>query len=194
MNFLAHAYLSFHQPALLTGNMMGDFVKGRQMALYPASVQRGIALHRAIDTFTDTHPSTMTAKDIFRPQTRLYGAVFVDIIYDHFLANDPLHFTDASLQSFAQQVYHTLHIQDFALPPDFTRMIQYMSSENWLYGYKSKEGIAQSFRGMVRRAKYIDFTASVPLSVFETNYAALQQCYNDFFPELLTFAKDYIAA
>ncbi len=194
MNFLAHAYLSFHRPALMTGNLMGDFVKGRQMALYPGPVQQGITLHRAIDQFTDTHPATTAAKAIFRPQTRLYGAVFVDIVFDHFLANDPLHFTDASLQSFAQEVYHTVQSQNIPLPPDFTRMIGYMTAQNWLYGYRSPEGIAQAFTGMVRRAKYIHFTAGVPMSVFEKNYAALQQCYNEFFPSLFAFAAEYIAA
>ena len=194
MNFLAHAYLSFHQPALLTGNLMGDFVKGRQMELYNMSVRKGIQLHRAIDSFTDTHAATQVAKDIFRPSTRLYGAVFVDIIFDHFLANDPMHFTDATLQAFAQEVYTTLKAQDMALPPNFVRMVGYMSEQNWLYNYKFTSGISSSFQGMVRRAKYIEFSAEVPMMVFEKHYAELQQCYDNFFPSLLAFAQEYAAA
>jgi acyl carrier protein phosphodiesterase len=32
MNYLAHAVLSFQQPDILTGNMISDFVKGRNPA------------------------------------------------------------------------------------------------------------------------------------------------------------------
>ena len=30
MNYLAHAYLSFGDPGILTGNMISDFVKGKR--------------------------------------------------------------------------------------------------------------------------------------------------------------------
>jgi acyl carrier protein phosphodiesterase len=30
MNYLAHAYLSFNEPEILTGNMISDFVKGKK--------------------------------------------------------------------------------------------------------------------------------------------------------------------
>jgi acyl carrier protein phosphodiesterase len=62
MNYLAHAWLSFHQPFVLAGNMISDFVKGKQQYAYPASVQQGIHLHRSIDAFTDSHPVTREAK------------------------------------------------------------------------------------------------------------------------------------
>lgn len=194
MNFLAHAYLSFRQPDLMTGNMIGDFVKGRQLALYPQPIQEGIRLHRAIDTFTDNHPATFAARAIFRPQTRLYGAVFTDIVMDHFLANDPRHFTDTSLQAFAQEVYSTVGTPPVTLPTSFTHMLGYMSSQNWLYNYRFRNGMEQTFRGIVRRAKYITFEASVPLSVFDTHYNALQQCYDEFFPDLYAFVQEYTAA
>ncbi|MFL5743373.1 MAG: hypothetical protein ACJ751_01815, partial [Niastella sp.] len=35
LNYLAHAYLSFNQPAILAGNLFSDFVKGKQVNLYP---------------------------------------------------------------------------------------------------------------------------------------------------------------
>jgi acyl carrier protein phosphodiesterase len=54
MNYLAHAYLSFGIPEITLGNLISDFVKGKKKNDYPAAIQRGIMLHRAIDTFTDT--------------------------------------------------------------------------------------------------------------------------------------------
>jgi acyl carrier protein phosphodiesterase len=84
MNYLAHAYLSFGHPGILTGNMISDFVKGKKKFDYPSEVQQGIALHRAIDQFTDTHEATREAKQVFRPAYRLYSGAFVDVVYDHY--------------------------------------------------------------------------------------------------------------
>ena len=67
MNYLAHAYLSFNEPGLLVGNMISDFVKGKKKFDYPAGIRKGIALHRAIDTFTDDHEATKLAKNVFHP-------------------------------------------------------------------------------------------------------------------------------
>src|SRR6202008_4422095 len=100
MNFLAHAYLSFDQPEILVGNMISDFVKGKKKFDYPANIQKGIALHRFIDSFTDEHEATKEAKEVFRPAYRLYSGAFVDVVYDHFLATDENEFTEDSLLSF----------------------------------------------------------------------------------------------
>ena len=51
MNFLAHIFLSGEGDDLLKlGNFMGDTVRGKQYLNYPKEVQRGILLHRQIDT------------------------------------------------------------------------------------------------------------------------------------------------
>ncbi len=71
MNFLAHAYLSFGDETILTGNLISDFVKGRAQYHYPPKIQKGIRLHRAIDTFTDAHPATKEAMNFFKTPYRL---------------------------------------------------------------------------------------------------------------------------
>ena len=42
--------------------MISDFVKGKKQFDYPINIQKGIQLHRAIDTFTDQHHATKAAK------------------------------------------------------------------------------------------------------------------------------------
>ena len=96
MNYLAHAYLSFNNPGILAGNMISDFVKGKRKYDYPQKIQQGIAVHREIDRFTDTHPVTKEAKEIFRPAYRLYAGPLIDVVYDHFLANDIDQFPDGA--------------------------------------------------------------------------------------------------
>ena len=61
MNYLAHAYRSFHLPDILVGNMISDFVKGKKKYEYSEGILKGIDLHRSIDTFTDEHEATKQA-------------------------------------------------------------------------------------------------------------------------------------
>jgi acyl carrier protein phosphodiesterase len=50
-------------------------------------VQKGIILHRAIDTFTDAHPFLDKAKKL-HSRYHHYAGVIVDVFYDHFLAKN----------------------------------------------------------------------------------------------------------
>ena len=187
MNYLAHAWLSFHQPEILVGNMISDFVKGKKRFEFNEAIQRGIMLHRSIDTFTDEHPVTKAAKQFFKPAVGLYAGAFVDIVYDHFLAKDNNEFKDESLLQFSKFVYRVLEENINALPEKFARIFPYMKSDNWLYNYQTLHGIEQSFGGLARRAKFLNNSVEVFIA-FETNYEQLQQCYNEFFPGVKKFA------
>lgn len=188
MNYLAHAYLSFGDPQIMVGNMISDFVKGSARLGYTASVQKGIMLHRLIDSYTDTHPSTKKAKEIFRPDYRLYSGAIVDVLYDHFLANDPTIFQQGELQRFSEQVYLVMEAHADQLPAGFSLMLPYMKNENWLFNYKEKWGIERSLRGLVRRAAYLS-SHEAAFSIFDSEYDFLQSCYDDFFTDVKEFAK-----
>lgn len=191
MNYLAHAYLSFHDQSLTVGNMIADYVKGKQWQEYDPGIQQGIQLHRAIDTFTDTHPVTLAAREYFQPSCGRYSAVFIDIVYDHFLATDTTIFTDASLSAFSKQVYATIADHQAILPPVFREMFHYMQKHDWLYGYRFMDGIYKSFGGIVHRAKYLEVTADAPFTVLQEHYDELSAYYHAFFPELIAFVKTY---
>lgn len=192
MNYLAHAYLSYHVPHILVGNMISDFVKGAQKSVYVVSVQRGMELHRAIDSFTDDHPATAKAKQIFRPDYRLYSGPIIDVLYDHFLANDENEFPNGSLLSFSGRVYQTLEEETVHLPERFVPVLAYMKMENWLYNYRTREGIQKSLRGLVRRAAYMhDSTRAIEL--FNLHYDELKECYQEFFPGVKQMAKQKLA-
>lgn len=188
MNFLAHAYLSFGHPQVLAGNMISDFVKGKARYSYPALVQHGIALHRMIDAYTDAHKSTKEAQTVFRPAYRLYSGPIVDIVFDHFLANDQEEFSIESLHSFTASTYQLLEEQAAYLPQRFLAILPFMKMENWLYHYKDKEGIAKSLQGLVRRSSFLsDHQTAVHL--FNEHYPFLQQCYSLFFKDVKKAAK-----
>ncbi len=190
MNYLAHAYLSFQLPDILAGNMISDFVKGKKKFDYSNSIQKGISLHRAIDEFTDFHPVTDRAKQFFRPVYRLYSSVFTDVVYDHFLATDSAQFVnDQALAAFSSETYQVLSLYLNIIPENFSRMLPFMIKHDWLYNYRFPEGIRRSFEGLARRATYMNESEKA-FAIFEDNYAALKQCYQEFFPELKDFAYD----
>ena len=189
MNYLAHAYLSFRHPALLAGNMISDFVKGKKQYDYPVGIFKGIRLHRSIDSFTDSHPSTQIIRDLFRPDYRLYSGAFADVVYDFFLANDKNEFaTDASLKQFTLETY--LHLDDHHdwLPLPFQKMLVPMKEQNWLYHYQFDWGIQKSFNGVVRRARYLEESDRAFL-IFLDNQDLLKKCYDSFFPSVKEHAR-----
>ena len=190
MNYLAHAYLSFNNADVLTGNMISDFVKGKKQYDYPMAVQHGIQLHRAIDDFTDTHEATKSLKEFFRPQYRLYAGAFGDVVYDYFLARDRNEFTtDDALMQFSQRCYKQLDGQTEYFDNRFGLMYPYMKEQNWLYNYQHEKMIAQSFEGMRRRSAYIQETA-IAFDIFMHHKDEMQQYYNAFFPDVKIFAAD----
>lgn len=188
MNYLAHAVLSFGDPDITTGNMISDFVKGKKKLLFPTEVQRGIQLHRLIDSFTDQHPVTKEARDLFRPAYRLYSGAFIDIVFDHFLANDKNEFPGAgNLLSFSRSVYGDLQDNHTLLPAGFASLLPHMQKQNWLFNYRLVTGIHKSFNGLIMRAKYIH-QVEPAIAIFSKNYNELRHCYDLFFPELKQYA------
>jgi acyl carrier protein phosphodiesterase len=187
MNYLAHAYLSFGDPDILAGNMISDFVKGKKKFDYPDRIQIGITLHRKIDEYTDTHPATRQARQFLRSASGLYAGSFVDIIYDHFLANDPYEFEEGALAVFTGNTYKQLALYQQWLPEKFHRFFYHMREQNWLLHYRSTEGIHNSFQGLCRRAKYMDDPEPV-FDAFLKHYEALKMSYEFFFPHVKTFA------
>jgi acyl carrier protein phosphodiesterase len=187
MNFLAHSYLSFNNNEILVGNMISDFVKGKKKFEYDEGIQKGIQLHRDIDTYTDAHAATREAKQLIKAAVGLYAGAFVDVAYDHFLANDYSEFTQGQLHTHSLNTYRILHQYFHLLPEKFQLMLPHMSSHNWLYNYKNLGGIQNSFNGVARRASYLQNATHV-FELFKSEYTSLQKCYNTFFPDVKAFA------
>ncbi|WP_300601742.1 ACP phosphodiesterase [Niabella sp.] len=189
MNFLAHAYLSFNNPDVLAGNMISDFVKGSHQEAYPPGVRAGIRLHREIDAFTDAHPVTIAAKQVFRSEYRLYSGAFMDVVYDYFLANDTREFPPGALERFARDTYHTLDGYFDLLPEGFRQLFYYMKQQNWLCNYREPQGIYRSFAGLVRRAKYLNDSQPAE-KIFAANIKRLGENYRLFWTDLKPFAEE----
>lgn len=173
------------------GNMISDFVKGKKKFDYPQGIQKGIALHRAIDTFTDEHAVIKEAKEVFRSDYRLYAGALVDVVFDHFLATDTQHFSHESLKVFAGFTYETLNHHRAVFPERFARMFPHMQQQDWLYHYHSRWGIEKSLGGVVRRSAYLT-ESETAFRLFEEYYEELKKKYDLFFPDLFLYVKSRI--
>lgn len=187
MNYLAHAYLSFGDPEILTGNLISDFVKGKKKFDYPQRIQSGIELHRAIDIFTDEHPVNKQVASLFRADYRLYSNAFIDVIYDHFLALELMSAGDMEFEAFSLEVYQKVESYLHLLPETFNNIFPYMKQHNWLYNYQFARGIEKSMEGLVHRARYMS-DSNTAFRIFTDNYEELKAAYNAFFPELRNYS------
>lgn len=188
MNFLAHTYLSFGNNDAIVGNLVADMIKGKQIDSLPEEIQKGIILHRQIDTFTDMHEVNKLAKEVFTKSVGRYNASFLDVAYDHYLATDTQRIPPEGWQNFANRSYLAVESKYELLPQDFLNMFVYMRNENWLANYQNTWLIERSFERLTRRAKYLDKSINV-FNDFQKNYILIADSYNAFFPELEDFAK-----
>ena len=180
MNFLAHSYLTFTDEQIV-GQFLQDFIRNKDRFSFPEKIGEGITLHRAIDTFTDSHPEIHEAKKIFSPLVRLYAGAFVDVAFDYFLANS---MPDKALKEHSEKVYRVLRNYDEFLPPNFLRMLDSMEKDNWLYNYREDWGIEFSIRNVLNKAKYLNKNLAV-FEVFLSSKPELQNHFDHFFPDVL---------
>lgn len=190
MNYLGHAYLSFGNAEILTGNMAGDHIKGKLiLERFPEGIRKGVMLHRKIDEYTDQHPATMRAKVWFRERYGLYSGAIIDTLYDHFLANDPKLFpSEGALKAFTEHTYLKLDTQAAHFPDTFAGYFPHMKEYNWLYNYRTLQGVQRSLKGLERRAQHMP-PVEDGYHTFIGHYHLLNQCYYELIDDIISFVK-----
>ena len=188
MNYLAHSFLSFTDGQIV-GQFLEDFIRNKERFSFSKEIQDGITMHRAIDTFTASHPAIHEAKKIFSPLVRLYAGAFVDVSMDYFLANDLSLHSEKEWKDHSLKVYRVLNENSQFLPENFKKMLVKMEHDDWLYNYREDWGIKFSIQNVLNKAKYLE--KDIPIfQAFLDNKEVLQKCYDDFFPDLIEHAKE----
>ncbi|HCU54097.1 MAG TPA: hypothetical protein DIC36_07440 [Gammaproteobacteria bacterium] len=192
MNYLAHAFLSRATPDLLTGGLLGDFVKGRLDGRYSPAVSAGIALHRAVDRFTDDHTLVLASRACMAPERRRFAGILVDVFYDHFLARHWRRYHDQPLEHFTRQVYAVLWPQRRQFPERLQRILPWMRADDWLASYAKIESVDAVLHGMTRRFRYTARAAPMADGVHDllAHYGTLEQQFHSFFPLLVDFTAN----
>ncbi|KPM33510.1 Acyl carrier protein phosphodiesterase [Croceitalea dokdonensis DOKDO 023] len=188
MNFLAHIYLSFDEPEVTLGNFFADHIRGNHYKHLPNTVQKGILLHREIDTFTDAHDLHKQSSRRLYANYGHYSRVIVDIYYDHFLAKNWTSYSHIRLETYVSNFYDLLQRHYDILPEKTKHMLPYMIKENWLLNYANLTGISRVLEGMNRRTKNKSKMNYAILDL-ERGYSEFESEFTAFFEELITFSQ-----
>ena len=189
MNYLAHIYLSKDHEMISIGNFMADHIKGNKYKLYSADLQKGILLHRQIDSYTDAHEIVRKSKRRLDDSYGLYRGVIIDIFYDHFLAKNWKDYSDLPLATYTQNFYDNLTRQYEILPQKIQYMSKYLIKDNWLLSYAKLEGIEKVLEGMNRRTMdrvHMDLA----INDLKDHYVDFEKDFLKFFDELMLFTDN----
>lgn len=191
MNYLGHIYLSGMNEALLVGNFIGDYVKGRQFKLYPDEIKQGILLHRAIDEFTDHHPAWMEIRELIRPVYTRHAGVVADLFLDHYLAKYWNQYASISLDWYAKWTYAAFLKYYEWLPERVKGFLPFLIQHRRLQSYAEADGIAVSLYIMAMHTSLPDRTreAMELLHRCDAEFACLS---NQFLPEIKDYVSTYL--
>ena len=176
----------------MIGNFIGDFVKGKAFEQMDEEVARGVLLHREIDRYTDQHETVRLSKKRLQKKYRHYSPVIMDMYHDHFLAINWGNYSQVDLLPFTESFYQIAENYATHLPAKAANMLKYMKSGNWLYNYRSIEGIDQALTGMERRTKFASKMDEAAADLSE-HYDDFLSEFEAFFPELIAHSKGFLA-
>lgn len=189
MNFLAHIYLSGEDEGITIGNFIADGIKGKRYKKYPQQIQKGILLHRAIDSYTDSHLTVKQSTKRLHENYSHYSGVIVDILYDHFLAKNWKDYHDMPLEEYVDEFYEMLRNNFEILPTRIQRMMPYMIGDNWLLSYATIPGISKILSQMNVRTRGISKMNFAVLELKEF-YNEFEEEFTSFFAELIGYSKN----
>lgn len=191
MNFLAHLYLSKQNTDLMLGNFFADAIRGNKYKHFVSDIQKGIILHRHIDTYTDQHEIVRKSKRRLHERYRHYDGVIIDIFYDHFLAKNWHNYSEIPLDIYADSFYKLLHTNYEILPEKTQYMLPYLEKYNWLYNYQFMDGMEKVLEGMNRRTK-LKSHMHLSINDLKENYDEFENDFNLFFDDLINYTNHKI--
>ena len=189
MNYLAHTYLSGDNDNIKVGNFLGDWVKGSDYLKYAEEIRTGIMLHRNIDLFTDKHPIVHLSASRFQSRFARYSGVVIDILYDHYLANNWQDFSDIPLRICVNRL-HNLMLNHFEiLPPRLQSFLPGYMNERWIERYATLDGIRDVLDIMSKRTSLPNET-EFAISVMEAYYNDFRHEFYNFFSQIIEFVEN----
>ena len=173
-------------------NLFGDFVKGKDLSMYPEIVQEGITLHRNIDSYIDHHPVILELLHVlYKPLPKVAG-IAVDLYFDHILAKRWNEYHTQSLDKFVNEFY-SAPIEDRKYFNDqYLFMIDKMKEKNWLYQYQFKHGLFKACNGVSNRISFPN-ALNTAHSVFDDYEKQITEAFEAYMNEaILKFYKSTI--
>jgi acyl carrier protein phosphodiesterase len=188
LNFLAHFYLSEHQPKIIVGNFLGDFVTTKSRENLDKEIQNGVFLHYEIDDFTDKHALVKAGNERLSKHFGKYASVVSDIYFDYFLAKDWEKYEKMPLPVYAETVYAILENYRVLFNLKASLTFEHMKKHNWLLHYAQIEGINRTLTGLSRRATHLNSLEKAG-AFLQIDADYWQKLFDEFFEDLILFCK-----
>lgn len=168
---------------------MADGVRGKQYVNFPQDIQKGILLHRAIDTFTDAHPVFRQSTKKLHPRYHHYAGVIVDMYYDHFLAKNWKSYSNDTLENYSALFYQSLLDNHSHLTIKTQNILPYIMELNWLVSYQTIPGMERILTQMDRRTKNQSLMRFATEELI-THYDEFETEFSLFYNEVQLFSKN----
>jgi acyl carrier protein phosphodiesterase len=188
MNHLAHLFLAAPTADSLIGNLAGDFVKGRIGERFSPGISAGIAQHRRIDAFTDSHPRVADFRRVLVPEFSHYARVISDVFFDHFLASRFDELGGEPLEQFLARTFATIDPHVASLPGLLRVVYPRMRDERWLESYRELDGIHLALTNISRRFSRAPRLEGATRHLVDSR-PQLEREFDAFFPDVVALAS-----
>jgi acyl carrier protein phosphodiesterase len=192
MNYLAHIHLAHLTNTSMLGNFLGDFVKGSDLSHLSIEHQKGVRLHRQIDSYTDGHKEVKALKDIFPKSIRRMSGVVIDIYFDHLLCTHWNAFSNHHLCNLLERFYVEIEQHSKPIGGRFPQVRAGLIEYRWLSDYKELASCERALYQIEQRLRgRVLFAEDAMQFIFE-NKAEFNQRFLDFYPDLIKFTVDKV--
>jgi len=183
MNYLAHLYLAQPNVESRVGNLLGDFARGVDVSTLPQGIRAGLYNHRAVDAFTDRHPSVSGARTLFSRQRRRFAGVALDVLFDHFLIRHWASFSTADYPAYVAELYDDLNKGHALMPVQMSLTVNRLTQHDWLNAYASLDQIGRALDRIAARVRFDNRFGGI-IEEIRTHETALERIFLEFFPVL----------
>lgn len=198
VNHIAHFLLAPHTPDAAVGTLLADFYRGPIAAALPGEIAEAIALHRAVDGYTDRHRVTSAAKALFALGLRRYAGVALDLYFDHCLVRAWDQYARIPFPEFVGATYVRLMggLDALYVPDRMRGMARAMYAEDWLGGYSEFDGVRRAL-GRLNDAIRHRFGREVDLLPLADELLRLEPeldvMFGELFPDVARLAENRLS-
>ena len=188
MNFLGHCLMAQYNPEFIPGNIGGDHFKGdlNNFDNLPQNIMKGVAIHRYIDSYTDSSAEIQAVAKIFQEGgVKRISYIASDIILDHFISLNWHAFSPIPLPDFIQSIYKLTKSELDHFPNKFHYIFSKMMEKDWLSRYIEEDGIELTLYKFEQR---IPFTNNLheAFAVYKENQVEINRYYQVFMERIMT--------
>lgn len=191
MNYLGHLFFSNDDVELMYANIYGDFVKGSRLCHHPEIVQKGVKLHRQIDSYIDNHEKVLRLKKNLSGDLPKVSGIAIDLYFDHLLAINWNNYRAESLEKFTAEFYNYEFNSNHFTDQNFQYLVGKIKKDNWLYQYQYTHGLEFACKGLSKRISFKNELWKAP-EIFNVYRPEIEDTFIDFMQDAIAHFKEFL--